>query len=472
MNTQTLLNKYLERSVFSPVSISLYDIAWVVIANVLPVDEQSILIKKIKNQVYKDGSWGAKNFYLHDRVINTLACIVALKSINDDEAHFIKNGEDFLNNHIPELLSEEIETIGFELNFVSLLQKAQLLGLNLIYTHKVVKYYLDLGVKKKSLIPKELFLKTTTISHSLEAFGSSEINYHDVMPFPNGAMGNSPAATAAYISKVDFSVEKSMEYLFSFKKNNWDIPSIYPFEIFDYAWIIFTHQHYFSSTKVSSSVKEYLLKHLKKFYGASISNTFPLIDSDDTAVLFVVLSGLGEELDFSIFEQFEEQNHFRCFEFERNPSLSANIHVLHALQYAKLYNGYERVKEKLIEFLSNAQKPDGSFLDKWHVSPYYCTSHAIIAIEETNSIVRKKAIDFLLRKQEEIIENNLNLPAEELSYIVLGLSQDNLISDEFSSLFLKTENNYDELWVDKGLYCPLNVVAALVAFSKIYVQNK
>ena len=68
------------------ISVSAYDTAWVaLVKNQEGGDgpQFPLCINWIAQNQLPDGSWGDNTFFLiHDRIINTLACIVALKSWN------------------------------------------------------------------------------------------------------------------------------------------------------------------------------------------------------------------------------------------------------------------------------------------------------------------------------------------------------------------------------------------------------
>jgi ent-copalyl diphosphate synthase len=68
------------------ISISAYDTAWVALVediNGSGLPQFPSSLQWIANNQLPDGSWGdAEIFLAHDRLINTLACVVALKSWN------------------------------------------------------------------------------------------------------------------------------------------------------------------------------------------------------------------------------------------------------------------------------------------------------------------------------------------------------------------------------------------------------
>lgn len=66
------------------ISISAYDTAWVaLVKNESGTPQFPSSLQWIANNQLVDGSWGDSDIFLaHDRIINTLACVVALKYWN------------------------------------------------------------------------------------------------------------------------------------------------------------------------------------------------------------------------------------------------------------------------------------------------------------------------------------------------------------------------------------------------------
>ena len=84
----------------SHISTSMYDLAWVLRSRVMPELSQKEVITLIYSKQHKDGSWGGKRFYLHDRVINTISVVVALKELHQDRRKEFDKAENFLKKNI------------------------------------------------------------------------------------------------------------------------------------------------------------------------------------------------------------------------------------------------------------------------------------------------------------------------------------------------------------------------------------
>jgi len=132
-------NEVLNSLNLGTISPSFYDMAWVLRSNALSKEDQRNLLKKILTSQHPDGSWGASVHYLHDRIINTLSVLVAF--LEQQEISGRLKAIRYLQEAIPKLLDEQIETIGFELIFPSLLQQAHQFKVELPYDCTAVKHY-------------------------------------------------------------------------------------------------------------------------------------------------------------------------------------------------------------------------------------------------------------------------------------------------------------------------------------------
>ncbi|KDO53409.1 hypothetical protein CISIN_1g0276371mg, partial [Citrus sinensis] len=118
------------------ISTSAYDTAWVALIKDIDGNDAPQFpscLQWIADNQLPDGSWGDDKIFLaHDRLINTLACIVALKSWN---IHLDKceKGISFVKGNLSKLENENEEhtTCGFEVAFPSLLEIARSLDIEI-----------------------------------------------------------------------------------------------------------------------------------------------------------------------------------------------------------------------------------------------------------------------------------------------------------------------------------------------------
>src|SRR5262249_22015252 len=82
---------------------------------------------------------------------------------------------------------------------------------------------------------------------------------------------------------------------------------------------------------------------------------------------------------------YETDTHFQAWAGERTPSTSVNAHVLEAIGRTLDRRRRSSVRLKLaaakvVRWLCDQQRADGSWTDKWHASPYYATVCAALAL--------------------------------------------------------------------------------------------
>jgi len=177
---------------------------------------------------------------------------------------------------------------------------------------------------------------------------------------------------------------------------------------------------------------------------------------------------------------YEEPNHFRCSALETNPSISANVHLLEALRQAGLERDHPAV-QKIIRFLRENQEKEGCWLDKWHSSPYYATTHAIISSMDYDRTLAESAIQWILRTRSPKGSWGYFMPtAEETAYALHALCiwarsggavPRYLIQQSAVWLADHMDPPYPPLWIAKTLYCSEWVVRAEIITALILAAN-
>ena len=111
-----------------------------------------------------------------------------------------------------------------------------------------------------------------------------------------------------------------------------------PMGLFELTWSL----HPLQLSGLISPGHELLQDHLAKLWrfwrpekGMVYHEYFQEPDLDDTAVAFSLLKWGGYTVDSNVFNYFSGDNHFYCYHGESDPSLSANIRTLIALQTEK-----------------------------------------------------------------------------------------------------------------------------------------
>ncbi|KAK3154427.1 hypothetical protein QOZ80_2BG0190390 [Eleusine coracana subsp. coracana] len=183
------------------INISAYDTAWVALVRNTDGDDPQfpLCIDWIIRNQLADGSWGDKEYFLvQDRIINTLACIIALKSWNIHHDKY-KKGMLFIHENLRRLTEEDEDwmLIGFEITFPALLEIAKNLGLNLPFDEPALQMIYAKREQKLSRIPKDLLhVAPTTLLLSIEGMQNLDWKRLLKLQCSDGSFMSSPAPTA------------------------------------------------------------------------------------------------------------------------------------------------------------------------------------------------------------------------------------------------------------------------------------
>lgn len=260
-------------------------------------------------------------------------------------------------------------------------------------------------VRQEGILPAQ-------VSHCLEILGDelSEIASF-FLPQSYGILGGSPAATAAVIAQTPLKMSHSLSQLATVAERfAGALPVAYPITILERSWVLFFLLQ--AGMVLPEDVQGFMIPYLQRCLGPQGTSYAEglLPDADDTGVVLAVLSDLGAPGNLSCLWPYEAEKYFYCMLGERNPSVSTNAHVLDALsrhlQKGQSLGGrIEQAIHKCIKYLLTEQRPDGSWLDKWHASPYYATICCIGALRsfETYDVQQalQRACTWILETQRE-----------------------------------------------------------------------
>ena len=465
-----------------------YDIAWMTRVSADGGDgpRWPALVNWLTEHQWLDGSWGSSIRYYHDRILCTLAAIIALKEqgIDHEITEAITRGERYIWHNLHRLRHDPFEMVGFELILPTLLIEATDLGLDV---PKHTCGYGRIRQEKLRLIPPELLYspKITTV-HSLEFLGKDgDPERMQKALAVNGSLGNSPATTSYYMLQGG-NDNQALAYLHDMLDHNGHAIYLHPFRAFELAWVL----HSLSSCQeplinlVDDSVWKQLQDNLGEC-GTGLDPTFGIEDSDTTSVTMLLLRLAGYSVDPAILARFEdtERHIFRTYDYERNVSISTNIHALEALSVLPDYPDKEQSRDRILAFLLAHRTFDTYWVDKWHASPYYATAHVIAGISKAAPRMLnecRRTIEWLTHTQRE--DGSWGFfdqgTAEETAYALTALLHSSRrfpISKDLirrGAVFLyreiteetnQSENyHYPPLWLGKPLYVPRDIVQASV----------
>ncbi|MDQ3436516.1 MAG: hypothetical protein M3491_04120 [Actinomycetota bacterium] len=465
-----------------PIHPTDYDTCWVArLTNPDGTLAYPDLHAQLLERQHADGSWGGTIPYAHDRLLTTLAIVLLLARFGRRQRDHAQRlaGERYIWQHARQLRHEAHRTVGFEMILPTLLSEAEEVGVNLPYTQ--LRYYQRERTRKLSLLPaKRLFEVRTSALFSLEAFaGEIDVEGATKLLLNDGSMATSPSATAFLLSQVpDWRARfpESVRYLEELLlRYDEGLPPIAPCDIFVRAWSMYYLYHGNLLAGHDELVKyncEYLLGHWGSG-GLGWSST-GLPESDDTAMTLLALCRAGYDADGSCLLAYERDRHFAVLEHESDPSVSVNLHVLEALETIPSRER-ERVRDKILGYVLRARHNGTYWTDKWHVSPYYPTSRALMILPSYVPDDMGTTVNWLLATQHASGAWGHYAPtAEETALTLLALLK---YHREVRSLpheplhraarYLIVEGapfqqRYPELWFSKALYSPTVVVRSTI----------
>ena len=471
-----------------------YDIAWLAR---LPEDGGSGgrwpgLINWLLEHQRQDGSWGGEIPYYHDRILCTLTAIVALKERGEESTtrKAIRRGEDYVWRNLHFLHHDPIELVGFELIFPTLLAQARTLELD-VPAHSCG--YGSVRAAKLRLLPEDsIYTPGTSVAFSLEFMGArGEPERLGRLLGENGSIANSPATTAYLLLQGGDNLA-ALGYLEKLMAQSRGIPHFFPLRTFEIAWVLehltFAGLSLQDADLIAPSLWEALQSALDEA-GVSMDPAFGIRDGDTTAVSARVLSLSGRPVDSEVLHRFEDRETriFRTFEFERNASVSTNAHALEALALMPSYPDRQEVWDRVVTMLLAARKYQSYWIDKWHASPYYATSHVLISLLRSNEPLVSEclgSLDWLIHMQRS--DGSWGYfdrgTAEETAYALLALlhyhrrfnmEDADVLRRGTAYLWRAFESKvaHPDLWIAKSLFAPEGVVRSAILAALLLSQE-
>jgi len=460
-----------------------YDTAWAARLGEIDWSLSSPALAWLAENQLPDGSWGAPApMYYHDRVLCTLAAMIALsyRGRREHDKVQIEKGklalERIVGGATLGLQSDPNgATVGFEMIAPTLAAEAEKLGIIKRQGDRILGRLSKLRTKKLSYLKDNMISRHVTMAFSAEMAGSDGKHMLDIenLQESNGSVGVSPSATAYFATYIKRGDEASLRYLRSVLKPDGGLPNVAPFDVLEIAWALW-NLSFIPDLKKNEKLQphiDFLSKAWQPKRGVGFAAEYSVKDSDDTGLVYDTLLRFGCEKDLASVLTYEEKDHFRCFDLEANPSISANIHVLGALGQAGLDQKNSSI-QKVIRFLHKARGHNPFWVDKWHSSAYYATAHAIIACAGLTNELVEESVQWILHSQNTNGSWGTYIStAEETAYAIQALCvwNDKVARVPKTALkngarWLKEHMDlpYPPLWIGKCLYNPSLVIRSAV----------
>ncbi|MER6826111.1 prenyltransferase/squalene oxidase repeat-containing protein [Streptosporangium sp. NPDC000563] len=333
--------------------------------------------------------------------------------------------------------------------------------------------------------------------HALEVAGPEAIAASGILPTPMpggmAAVGASPGASAAWLAsppeagpgaedraarrtRDETAVRRYLEAVVA--SSGGPMPCTLPIAVFERGWTL----SWLRRAGIPLDVPPRLVASLRDGLGPEGIATGPGLpaDADTTSVALYALALLDEPREPEGLWPFELETHFCTWRGEEGMSPTTNAHVLDAFgEYLRRRGGEPRhaaVVAKLSAWLRDRQEADGSWTDRWHVSPYYATACCAIALREfgggESAGAVGGAVDWVLATQRgDGSWGRWEGTAEETAYALQILLLTDAARDGrwrqavergYRHLLAARGGEAPSLWVDKDLYLPVAIVRAAV----------
>nr|XP_027079925.1 copal-8-ol diphosphate hydratase, chloroplastic-like isoform X1 [Coffea arabica] len=356
------------------ISISPYDTAWVsLIENIdgsgTPQFPSSL--EWIAQNQLSDGSWGDALFSVCDRLLNTLACVIALRSWNNHPDKSEK-GTRFFKENLSKLGKEDLDsmTCGFEVVFPPLVERARSLGIEIPHDAPFLREIFRLRSLKFARIPKDLMHEIPTpILYNLE--GLEDLNWEKLLKLQTeeGSFLTSPSSTAfALMQTKDNNCLKYLNVIIT--KFNGGAPTVYPIDVFSRLWAVDRLQRLGISRFFKLEIKD-CLDYVYRYWtenGVFSGRNARVYDLDDTSMGFRLLRLLGYNVNPDVFKHFRKQGKFVCLggELNESPTTILNLYKASQVQFPS-ENILDEAKRFSYNFLKE-RVANNKFVDKWVIS--------------------------------------------------------------------------------------------------------
>lgn len=231
------------------------------------------------------------------------------------------------------------------------------------------------------------------VLHALEVADGLARGARSVRPASTGAVGASPAATAAWLDARTARDPRHPARVFLetvVSDHDGLAPCGIPITVFERAWVL----SFLARAGLAARVPAPLVNVLDAALGpvgTPAAEGLPA-DADTTAATLYALGLLGFPRPPDVLWTYETGTHFCTWPGEEGFSVTVNAHVLEAfgLYLRAVERGevprtaasprYAATVAKLVTLICERQEADGSWTDRWHASPYYATMCCALAL--------------------------------------------------------------------------------------------
>ncbi len=505
---------------------SIYDMAWVLCCGFFTRADRRKYLARLLSRQGPDGTWGDASYMPHSSLVDTLAAVMALVRLDHPVPRLleVRAGVEALLLRCRDYPHHA--TVAFELLAPKLLTWLERNHFPFALRTPARQFVQELdrkGDMKLALLRKgeALFDAGSTLSYTAELAALLPLAPEEVdgllgMMLPNGAIGLSPAATAAVCLLLSEHEREVPQALYQYLRDTFSdygeegFPNLHPIVTSRRLWNV--RSWLISGNFFDIARDESIRASLVRIYEETNvdaqgrvswdTNNSALPDLDDTAVAFALYSALHQvgvkdlrPMTTSGLLRFRRKDGtFFCYPHELHPSPSALLHSLLALERAEASFGtpFSRHPDTWSISLGMLEqlRPEGQDFerihhDKWHATWTYGVQKwlSLRSVRTAYPAEVKKIYTEVMARERNGGWGQQAPTLEETAYVASGLvsllKQDqHLLSAtertelratlERSRCFLHEELSRQELslpslWISKNMYTPrFQIVSAVL----------
>ncbi|MFE7130826.1 prenyltransferase/squalene oxidase repeat-containing protein [Streptomyces sp. NPDC057638] len=318
--------------------------------------------------------------------------------------------------------------------------------------------------------------------HYLEIVGPAAVQAPHLRPV-DGVIGCSVAATAAWLGPREPGPRcaESVEFMRrTQERGGGPVPAMTSVAYYERAWILGN----LAASGTAVDLLRPLADELPPDTARTGAPTAPgfAYEAETSAIILAAFARLGPAHEPAYLWQYDAGTHFRSTIPEFTPSTSTNAHVMGALgSYLDVApqdgERYADAIERIARWLGEQQQDDGTWIDKWHASPYFSTMRCAVALREHADAAHRptvaRAVDGVLAGQHgDGSFGRWGGTVEETAYAVQTLLRATDPDDARAAAAARQgcaflverlpDTDHPELWIGKELYAPVHMVRGAV----------